>query len=189
MVSLALAALATPALAQFSDSYNFLKAVRDADGAKVTQIISKPGSVIIDTRDQATGDSALHIVTRRRDAAWINFLLGHGAKPDIRDKRGDTPLMIAVQLRFIEGATALLVRKASVDMANSSGETPLIRAVQNRDLTLVRALLGAGANPAKADTIAGMSARDYATRDTRTPALLKAIDEAKPVKPKAGPSL
>jgi uncharacterized protein len=179
--------------AQFSESYNFLKAVKERDGAKATEIISKPGSgsVIIDTRDREKGETALHQVTRGRDIQWMNFLLARNAKTDVRDNEGNTALMIATQLRFIEGAQLLLGQRASVDLANSAGETPLIRAVQLRDPALVRLYLKAGANPDKADTIAGLSARDYAKRDNRAVAILKIIEEprAKPVSKAAGPRL
>jgi uncharacterized protein len=187
--ALALALVPGLAAAQFSDSYNFLKAVRDRDGKKVTDIISKPGSVIIDTRDPSTSETALNIVTRARDLTWMNFLLSRGAKPDIKDKAGDTPLMISAQLGFVEGAQTLIKFRAGVDVPNSAGETPLIRAVQLRNTALVQYLLSVGANPAKSDSLAGLSARDYALRDRRSLAILKLIDAAKPVKPAvvAGP--
>jgi uncharacterized protein len=185
---LALVAVVMPvaAQAQFSESYNFLKAVRESDGEKVTAAINKPGSgaVIINTRDASTGDGALHIVTKRRDVTWLSFLLAKGANPDQRDGNGNTALMLAAQLGFAEGLALLIDRRAQVDLANSSGETPLIRAVQNRDIATVRTLLAAGANPAKADTSSGLSARQYAQRDQRSAAIVKAIDEVKP-KPKA----
>jgi ankyrin repeat protein len=91
--------------------------------------------------------------------------------------------MIAAQLGFIEGAQLLIKNKAGVDVANASGETPLIRAVQLRNGPMVQLLMTAGANPGKADTIAGMSARDYAQRDSRAAAILKIITDAKPAKP------
>lgn len=177
--------------AQFSDSYNFLKAVRDRDGTKATEMASKPGTVIIDTRDDKNGETALHIVTKGRDLVWMNFLLARNARPDIRDNQGNTALMAATQLGFVEGAQLLITNKATVDLANSSGETPLIRAVQLRNSAMVQLLMGAGANPAKADTLAGLSARDYALRDRRAAAILKIIDETKPVKAAkvAGPKL
>lgn len=180
--TLALLGLLVPgiALAQFSDSYNFLKAVRDRDGAKTTEIISKPGTVIIDTRDSSTGETALHIVTLERDATWMRFLLARGARTDMRDARGNTPLMLAAQLGFIEGAQLLIDRRASVDLANSAGETPLIRAVQNRDGAMVQLLMTSGANPNKVDSGAGLSARDYAVRDRRSAAILKIIDSTRP---------
>lgn len=170
------------AFAQFSDSYNFLKAVRDRDGNKATELISKPGSVIIDTRDQSTGETALHIVTRARDITWMRFLLARGAKADGRDSGGNTPLMIAAQIGFLEGAQLLLARGIAIDTANGAGETPLIRAVQNRDGPMVQLLMQNGANPNKVDTSAGLSARDYASRDRRSAAILKIIDETKSAK-------
>src|SRR3546814_8657484 len=77
---------------------------------------------------------------------------------------GTTPLMLATQLRFLDGVQLLLANGAQVDKANDRGETPLIRAVQLHDLAMVRFLIANGANPDKADTLAGMSALDYAKR-------------------------
>lgn len=187
-LSLAAIIATTPTIAsaQFSESYQFLKAVRDRDGNKATEILSKPGTIIIDTRDQASGETALHIVTRGRDVLWMNFLLSRNAKPDTRDKAGETALMAAAQIGFIEGAQALIQYRANVNLANASGETPLHRAVQRRDAAMVRFLMQSGANPARTDTLAGLSPRDYAARDPRATAILKIIDDTKPAKP-AGP--
>ncbi|MFM9978380.1 MAG: ankyrin repeat domain-containing protein [Sphingomonadaceae bacterium] len=188
LTSLALVAALAPAAAhaQFSDSYTFLKAVRDADGAKVTQMVQKPGSgaVILNTRDNSTGEAALHIVAKRRDTVWLNFILAKGANPDIRDGNGATPLMLATQLGWTDGMSLLIERRAQVDLADGSGETPLIRAVRSRNLAAVRMLLTAGANPDRADTASGLSARQQAERDPRAGTILTVIKEAKP-KPKA----
>lgn len=174
---LAAIALLIPAAAsaQFSDSYNFLKAVRERDGDKATKMLNEPGSTIVNTKDITSGETALHIVTARRDLTWMGFLLQRGANPNARDKNGVTPLMVATNLRFADGAETLIARKAKVDDTNNSGETALIRAVQLRDLAMVRLLLKAGANPDKQDTIAGQSARDYAAGDFRNPQILEAI--------------
>ncbi len=191
LVMAASIALATPVLAQFSDSYNFLKAVRARDGNKVTELVTKPGSIIINTRDDKSSETALHIVTKGRDLNWMNFLISRGARVDLRDGQGNTALMLTSQLGFVEGAQALVASKASVDLTNNAGETPLIRAVQLRNAAMVQLLLNAGANPAKADTLAGLTARDYATRDLRAASILKLLDNAKPVKAKtfSGPKL
>jgi FOG: Ankyrin repeat len=186
--------IAAPALAQFSDSYNFLKAVRDRDGAKVQEFLSGQNPTIINTRDYTNGEGAIHIILKRRDDLWLRFLLAKGANPDLRDKEGNTPLIICAQLGFPEGTTALIGNNANVNLTNNSGETPLIVAVQRRDIVNVRLLLGAGANPKIVDHIAGMSARDYAERDNRASAILKLIDDAAkaPVAkkaPVAGPGL
>ena len=171
--------LASPASAQFTDSYNFLKAIKDrrTEGKKALDLMAKPGTVIIDTRDNSSGETALHIVTRDRDLEWVSFLLSRGAKPDVKDARGDTPLMVAARIRFPEAAQALIKRRALVDLANGGGESPLIIAVQMRDPAMTRLLLNAGANPDKKDNLAGLSARDYAKRDNRAVAILKIIEE------------
>lgn len=168
--------LALPAQAQFSESYRFLDAVKKKDGQKVTDALSEPGTTIINTRDVTTGESALHIVTARRDLTWINFLTSKGANVNVRDARGVTPLWTAVNLGFAEGAEALIRAGARVDDSNNTGETPLISAVHRRDTALARILLKAGANPDRPDN-SGRSARDYATADKGSP-ILSEIESA-----------
>ncbi len=178
LAALGAAVLAQPALAQFSDSYNFLKAVEERKGEEVEKFLNEPGSgaVIINTKRDGTGETALHIVTARRDELWLTYLLAKGANPNIADRKGTTPLMIATQLGFMEGAAKLIQYKAAVDAANRSGETPLIRAVQLRNPEMVRLLLKSGANPDKRDSVAGLSAREYAAQDGRNSAILGIIE-------------
>jgi len=190
-VAAAMIVTAAPAVAQLgqSDSYQFLQAIRESKGDEVTKLLDKPGTVIINTRDRQTGESALHIVAKRGDTTYVNYLLARGADPNAKDGQGNTPLLVAVN-SGAGGVIDLLVRGgANVNLGNGSGETPLIRAVQRRDLSLVRTLLAASADPDQPDRIAGLSARDYAHQDTRTPALAKVIDETpkKPRRAVAGP--
>ncbi len=179
---------AQPAIAQFSDSYNFLKAVKDSKGEEATRLIEEPGSgaVLINTRDAYSGQGALHIVVERRDSTWLGFLLAKGANPNIADKKNVTPLMLATQLNYVEGAESLIKYKVNVDQANRGGETALIMAVHLRNAEMVRLLLKNGANPDKKDSLAGLSARDYAARDGRKNVILGIIEnEAKPSASKA----
>jgi ankyrin repeat protein len=182
--------LAAPILAQgYSDSFTFLKAVRDRDGDKVQTLISAPGSTAINARARSDGEGALHLLVRDRDFAWLNFLLSRGARPDIRNNKGDTPLTLAAQLGWVDGAQLLLARRASVDLPNNRGETALILAVQKRDMGMVRALLDKGANPKRTDSTAGYSALDYARQDARAAAILKLLEAPKtPAKPVYGPT-
>jgi ankyrin repeat protein len=177
-------AIAIPAAAQmgFSPSYLFLKAVKDADGKTLTEMLNKAGSgsVIINTKSQDTGDTALHIVTRRRDLTYLNFLLSRGADPNVANNAEVTPLYMATQMRWTEGVSLLLDRGARPDMPSSLGSTPLARAVQNYDANIAALLLRAGANPLRAEAGSGLSPRDYAARDPRAANILRLIDEAKP---------
>ena len=171
----ALLGTAAPASAQIggSDSYRFLQAVRDAKGDDVMKFLNQPGTTIINTRDYSTGETALHIVVKRGDTTYLNFLLAKGADPNIKDNKGTTPLLIAATTGATEMIQLLLAKGANVNLGNSSGETPLIRAVQSRDLATARMLLTAGADPDQPDVLAGKSARDYAADDTRSPAMAK----------------
>lgn len=183
--------LAIPAAAQFtSPGYSFVKAVRERDGAKATELVKQPGSQVINYRDDS-GEAAIHVVTGRRDIEWLRFILAQGADPNIGNKIGDTPLIIAARIGFAEGADALLRRGAQVDRTNRAGETALIVAVQQRQMPLIRLLAERGANPDKTDNVTGRSARDYAKRDARSAEMLRLIDTAKAEapKPKAGPGL
>jgi ankyrin repeat protein len=189
--ALALMMVAAPVAAQsYSDGYNFLKAVKERDGDKVTQLISQPGSIVVNTRDKSNGETALHYVVRDRDYQWLSFLLAKSARADVQNQQGNTPLSLAAQLGWVEGAELLLQQRASIDLANARGETPLILAVQRRDLAMVRVLMARGANPKKTDNVAGFSALDYATRDGRADAIVKLLEAPRaPARGKAGPKL
>ncbi len=178
LIAASLAAIATPAPAQiFSDGYEFLKAVRDRDGQKVTDTLNEPGATIVNTRDKATGETALHIVTSRRETVWVRFLLQKGANPNIADRDGTTPLMIATGLGEVEAAEILIKRGAKVDVSNATGETPLIAAIHRRDLPMIKMLLEHGANPDKSDN-SGRNARDYAGLMNSNEQLIDALETA-----------
>ena len=175
LLAAATALSATPASAQFRGGYGFLQAVENRDGNKATDALKDDPS-FVNTRNPDTGETALIIVAKRRDIAWVRFLLSKDADPSIGDRQGTTPLMHTALLNFTDGAEALIGRKAPVDQANRRGETALILAVQSKNAAMVRLLIKNGANPDKADHITGMSARDYAKRDDRTGQLTALLD-------------
>lgn len=184
----AAAAGAAPLIAQaIPDSQAFIKAVKEADGGKAQALLAQPGSTFLNARD-GNGDNALHIVVRRRDSAWTNFMVSRGVDTNATDKAGDTPLGLAVRIGFPDGARTLIAGGARIDGPNRRGETPLIIAVQTRRLDMVRMLVANGADPDKTDTAAGYSAKDYARQDRRLAAILRVLDEKRtPVRKAAAP--
>ena len=188
--ALALGAISVPAAAQkFSDSYTFLKAVKERDGSTAENLLARPSSAVLNVKDSGSGEGALHILARGRDGGWLGFLLGKGARADIQNKDGDTPLMLATQLGWVEGADLLLRSGANVDLPNRQGETPLMFAVRNADAALVRLLLARGANPKRTDNVTGYSALDHARQNVRAATILKLLEAApaKPARAVAGP--
>lgn len=178
IASLIAAVAIQPAAAQlFSEGYEFLEAIKDRDGNAVTEMLSQPGTQLINTRDLTNGDTGLHVVTARRDVTWVRFLLQRGANPNIRNNEGLTPLQLAVRLGFVEGAEELLKRGAQVNIGDRQGETPLITAVHQRNAALVRELLSKGADPDHNDN-SGRSARDYLELMTGNSLLLREFELA-----------
>lgn len=195
LLLVALAAAASthgPAQAQFRGGYAFIQAVDSRDGTKATDAL-KDDPALVNTRHPDTGETALIIVTKRRDLTWLRFLLSKDADPSIADRQGTTPLMHTALLNFTDGAQELIDRKAPVDQTNRRGETALILAVQSKNVAMVRLLVRNRANPDKADHVAGMSARDYAKRDDRTGQIVAVLDAKSdtPIRdlgPKIGPN-
>lgn len=176
LVAALIAAVAVPAIAQmgFSESYTFLKAVRERDGATADGILANPSSTAVNARGD-DGQGALHILVRGRDSTWLGYLLSHGARPDIQDGQGMTPLAIAAQIGWIEGASTLLDHGANPNLANSRGETPLMFAVRGVNLGMVRLLMNHHADPNQTDNVQGYSAIDYAQQDRRAATILQVM--------------
>lgn len=181
---------ASPAAAQFSDSYNFIKAVKDRDVNKAIELADQPGTTVVNTRDSDTGEAGIHIVTRRGDLGWLGLLYQKGANLNLKDREGNTPLLLATISRWGDGVMTLIRLKALVNTQNRLGETAVLKAVQARDLTLVKALIDAGANPDLADN-SGISARAVATSDPRAANIAKLLKDvpAKATGRMQGPSL
>ncbi len=181
---------ASPALAQFTDSYNFLKAVREKDSRKAIEILDKPGSTIVNTRDADSGETALHIAVKRSDIAWVGFVLQKGGNVNAREREGNTALMLASQARWAEGVQLLVQVRAQVDVQNRLGETALQMAVRNRDSTIAKLLLDAGASPDVNDST-GVSARALAESDPRAAAVARLFKDVpvRKARPVQGPTI
>ena len=162
LAAFALFSVSAPASAQmFSAAYEFLEAVDERDGDTVTQMLNEPGTQVVNSRNVTTGETGLHIVTKRRDTLWVKFLIQRGADPNIKDRNGVYPIQISAALGDVDSIEELIKGGAQIDVADQQGETPLIAAVHKRDTALIARLLKEGADPDRNDN-SGRSARDYA---------------------------
>jgi uncharacterized protein len=179
---MAVLALGSPVLAQFSNSYTFLKAVRESDINKAQTSLSATSGSIINAKDPDTGDTALHIATKRTDAPWMRYLMDNGANPQARDGAGETAMTLAAARGHRDGLIVLIAYRADINAQNENGETPLIKAVQARQEQIVRQLLEAGARTDISDNVTGYTALEHAERDKRAVriiAMLKAAQTKK----------
>jgi len=177
VLSLFAVSVSTPAAAQLqSQGYKFLEAVKKREGQEIIDMLAASNNQLVTSREFTTGDTALHIVARRRDLQYLKYFSQKGADVNALNKAGESPLTIAVGLGWLEGVEYLLFRKARTDVTNQTGETPLIQAVHQRSTDMIEMLLEAGADPDRNDN-SGRSARDYAQLDTRNSRILAAIEE------------
>ena len=179
LVAVAATAVAASAVAQDGgyDGAQFVKAIQDGKSDDAVKLFKDKPS-LVNARD-FEGMTALIAAIDKRDREWAGYLLQQGADPNLPARTGETPLMAASRVGMSDAVDWLLGLGAKVDAENKMGETALIIAVQRRQISIVKALIDAGANPDKADSAQGYSARDYAKRDNRTPELLKIIQSGK----------
>ncbi|XP_072527538.1 85/88 kDa calcium-independent phospholipase A2 isoform X2 [Salminus brasiliensis] len=71
-----------------------------------------------------TGESPLHILTKRGRFEAAMTLLTHGADPNIKGEDGNTALHLAMKLDHMDLIKALIVFGADVEIHNDLGETP-----------------------------------------------------------------
>lgn len=180
LAGLVAAAIAVPASAQ-DNGYNgaqFVKALQDGKSDDALTLFKAQPS-LANARD-FDGLTALIAAINNRDEQWAGYLLQQGADPNAAGPKGDTPLMAASRLGLTDVVGWLIDMGAKVNADNKRGETALIVAVQNRQTSVVQALMDAGADPDKADSTQGYSARDYAKMNNRFPKLLQIIEAKKP---------
>ncbi|AWP05233.1 putative 85/88 kDa calcium-independent phospholipase A2 [Scophthalmus maximus] len=71
-----------------------------------------------------TGESALHILTKRGRFEAAMVLLTHGANANLKGQDGNTALHLAMKMDHIDLIKALIVFGADVEIHNDLGETP-----------------------------------------------------------------
>ncbi|XP_061086902.1 85/88 kDa calcium-independent phospholipase A2 isoform X3 [Conger conger] len=71
-----------------------------------------------------TGESALHILTKRGRFEAAMVLLTHGGDANLRGQDGNTALHLAMKMDHMELIKALIVFGADVEVPNDLGETP-----------------------------------------------------------------
>lgn len=168
------AVFSAPSQAQFSDTWEFLKAVEDVDYKEMRNRIFKGANV---NRRNGDGFPAIVIAAEKRDKELIRFLLEQGVKINATTTgRGETALMRRAEVGDFETLSLLLELGADMNLHDKSGVTALMRAARNRKQRVVRRLLEAGAAVDEAD-YTGKSALGHA-RDARARRVIRLLEEA-----------
>lgn len=111
-----------------------------------TALLRQAANIDAQTQD---GWTPLHLATLMGHKALAELLIAQGAQVDLLDQSGKSPLMHAVDRKRTEIALLLMQHGANVNQTTEQGlpSFPLLEAVSGEapDLTLIRALLAAGA--------------------------------------------
>uniref|UniRef100_A0A6Q2XE17 phospholipase A2 n=1 Tax=Esox lucius TaxID=8010 RepID=A0A6Q2XE17_ESOLU len=78
-----------------------------------------------------TGESPLHVLTKRGRFEASMVLLTHGAEPNLKGQGGNTALHLAMKMDHMELIKALIVFGADVEIYNDLGETPGLLAARS----------------------------------------------------------
>jgi hypothetical protein len=171
-----LAALSRPeaAYAQFSPTFEFLKALKKNDYAGIKSKLMQGANVNAKDDD---GVPAIIIATGMGEPALVKFLLEQSAHVDEPVQgTGETALMRAAAMGDKISVGVLLYYKAEVNGQDKRGETALIKAARAGNRDVVKLLLEVGADVNQQD-YTGQSALDH-VRNTRERAIERMLVEA-----------
>lgn len=168
---LVVAASAAPALAQFSNSYEFIEAVRNSDMGEARERLKRAHANVRDIE----GVPVLVIAAEQGNIDMMRLLLDNNANIDGAARNdGQTALMRVASLRNQPAVTFLLERGADPNAKDKGGETALIKAARLRSARIVRLLLEAGADPELTD-YRGLTALDHA-RNARARSVVRLLE-------------
>jgi uncharacterized protein len=185
--ALAAALASGPAQAQFSNTYQFIKAVKEKDYFKMQTLVTQPGGTsVLNFPDPESGQTALHIAVDQSNADLMSYLMSRGADPEARDRDGNTPLILSAIKGYAEGIRMALRFKANINAVNQFGETALIKAVQEGQEPIVRLLVQSGAALDVTDSATGLTALEHAQRNRRAVRIAQLLRDAG--KPKTAPA-
>lgn len=90
--------------------YRLLQCVRARDTAQVEKLLRGGVHDLVNITEPREGKGVLHVAAVANDTDMIEFLMLHGARPDVQDMRGRTAVMLAAELGH-DGVVALLAEK------------------------------------------------------------------------------
>jgi ankyrin repeat protein len=104
---------------------DIFRAALDGDLPRIEALVSANAELV--NAQNPSGMTPLHLAAWEGRAAVTEFLLQHGADPNVAEANGDTPLHFAASSGYAEIARSLLKHGAQVNARNKDGKTPLSR--------------------------------------------------------------
>ncbi|MCH8201634.1 MAG: ankyrin repeat domain-containing protein [Proteobacteria bacterium] len=162
------------AAAQFSHSWEFLKAVEDDDRKELRQRERKGANVNAKNGD---GLPAMIIAAEHGNVGLMKFILELGVNVDGRaEDRRDTALMRRAEIGDMETVRFLVTSGADVNLKDRGGENALMKATRARKRRIVEFLIASGADVKDTD-YTGRTALNYA-EEARARSIMKLLRKA-----------
>ena len=98
----------------------------------------------VNQRGGSIGITALHAAISTRKAVSVNWLLAHGADPNLAAADGSTPLILAAQVGRYAVVERLLKAGVNLNGQRNDGATALKIAEQNSNIAIANQLKKAG---------------------------------------------
>ena len=173
-IIVALSLLSGPAAAQFSPTFELMKALKKNDMYGIKTNAMKGANV--NARNDE-GEPALVVAAGMRQPGVVKFLIEQGAHVNVASTREkETPLMRAIAQNDKTSVAVLLYYGADPNMGDSLGETALMKAARHGREDIVELLLDAKADLTIGDST-GLTALDYAER-ARKRKIVKMLEDA-----------
>ncbi len=162
------------AAAQFSETWEFLKAVEADDRKEIRDRQGKGANVNAKNGD---GLPAMIIAAEHGNIGLMQFILELGVNLDGRaEDRRDTALMRRAEIGDMESVRFLVTSGADVNLKDRGGETALMKAVRARKRRIVEFLIASGADVNDTD-YTGRTALNYA-EEARARGIMRLLREA-----------
>jgi uncharacterized protein len=163
-----------PVRAQFSVTYDFLKAVEKNDYAEARNNLFKGANI----NGRKDGEPALVLALRNHNYEMMQFLIDNGAYVNntTLGTNPQTTLMLAAVSGDAQAIGLLLAAKADPNAIDRQGQTALMKAAVNRRTDAVRMLIAGRADIFQTD-FTGRSAKQYA-REARAMNIIHFLEEA-----------
>lgn len=102
--------------------YRLLQCVRMRDIVQVKKLLHAGVHDLINITEPHEGKGVLHVAAVANDTDMIEFLMPHGARPDVQDNQGRTPAMLAAGLGH-DGVVSLLTEnRADMKLKDMEGK-------------------------------------------------------------------
>ena len=160
--------------AQFSNSWEFLKAVEEDDRREILDRQRKGANVNAKNGD---GLPAMIIAAEHGNVSLMQFIFELGVNLDGRaEVRRDTALMRRAEIGDMESVRFLVTSGADVNLKDRGGENALMKAVRARRRGIVKLLIASGTNVNDTD-YTGRTALNYA-EEARARGIMKLLRKA-----------